>query len=381
MNASINDPSGLQNSLIEATKQFTYFDEETKSFKINPQGVLTLRELAKETGTSFENLSKSALAAADLDKRLEQVSGAGLKFENEEDKQYLANIAKMGKGGKYEVTLEDGTTKQLQNLNQEEFDKLIEEQKNAPKSMEDIQRSQLSVSAAAEANIRAIKDKLYLGAVSTPDISTNLEGLRNVVLTFSDKAQKMVPETPEVRKGVENTLDKMKEILATASAKGMNSAEFQDAMKNVKETLFTKSADMDDKTFKAIQDLTKETASSLKGDSKIEKIFREAALGKSESFKLPTTSKTSKNADLSARPVSLDKVMGMGTASKTYTDNINQTKQVNSQLNFGGTITIDVKAPPGVSQQEFKTYFESEEFKKKIYEYYNQKAKELEKQK
>jgi hypothetical protein len=30
-----------------------------------------------------------------------------------------------------------------------------------------------------------------------------------------------------------------------------------------------------------------------------------------------------------------------------------------------------------VSQQEFKTYFESEEFKKKIYEYYNQKAKEV----
>lgn len=381
MNASINDPSGLQNSLIEATKQFTYFDEETKSFKINPQGVLTLRELAKETGTSFENLSKSALAAADLDKRLEQVSGAGLKFENEEDKQYLANIAKMGKGGKYEVTLEDGTTKQLQNLNQEEFDKLIDQQKKAPKDMEEIQRSQLSVSVAAESNIRAIKDKLFLGAASAPDISTNLEGLRNVVLTFSDKAQKMVPETPEVRKGVENTLDKMGELLATASAKGMNSAEFQDAMKNVKETLFTKSADMDDKTFKAIQDLTKETASSLKGDSKIEKIFREAALGKSESFKLPISAKSSKEVESAARPVSLDKVMGTGTTSKNYTDNINQTKQVNSQVNFGGTITIDVKAPPGVSQQEFKTYFESEEFKKKIYEYYNQKAKELEKQK
>ena len=42
MNASINDPGALQESLVNATKQFTYFDEKTKSFKINPQGMLTL---------------------------------------------------------------------------------------------------------------------------------------------------------------------------------------------------------------------------------------------------------------------------------------------------------------------------------------------------
>ena len=48
---------------------------------------------------------------------------------------------------------------------------------------------------------------------------------------------------------------------------------------------------------------------------------------------------------------------------------------------MSGNITIKVDAPAGVSQQEFKTYFESEDFKKKIYEYYNQKAKELERTK
>ena len=42
MNDAINDPGALQDSLINATKQFTYFDEKTKSFKINPQGILTL---------------------------------------------------------------------------------------------------------------------------------------------------------------------------------------------------------------------------------------------------------------------------------------------------------------------------------------------------
>ena len=43
MNDAINDPGALQDSLIKATKQFTQFDEKTKSFKINPQEMLTLR--------------------------------------------------------------------------------------------------------------------------------------------------------------------------------------------------------------------------------------------------------------------------------------------------------------------------------------------------
>ena len=49
MNDAINDPGALQDSLIKATKQFVQFDEKTKSFKINPQGMLTLREMAAET--------------------------------------------------------------------------------------------------------------------------------------------------------------------------------------------------------------------------------------------------------------------------------------------------------------------------------------------
>ena len=50
MNESINDPTGLQNSLARLGQEFTYFDEETKSFKINPQGVLTLRQMEEEAG-------------------------------------------------------------------------------------------------------------------------------------------------------------------------------------------------------------------------------------------------------------------------------------------------------------------------------------------
>ena len=70
--------------------------------------------------------------------------------------------------------------------------------------------------------------------------------------------------------------------------------------------------------------------------------------------------------------------MGSGTTQKNYSESSSQTKQVNGQIDFGGTITIKVDAPPGVSQKQFTEYFDTDEFKRKVYEYYNQKAKEAE---
>ena len=73
MNQSINDPSGLQDSLINVAKQFTYFDEKTKSFKISPQGILTLREMEQQTGVSAKSMREAALSAADFDKRMSDI--------------------------------------------------------------------------------------------------------------------------------------------------------------------------------------------------------------------------------------------------------------------------------------------------------------------
>ena len=165
MNASINDPGSLQDSLVDVAKQFTYFDEKTKTFKINPQGVLTLKEMQQQTGVSAAEMSKLGLAAAELDERLSQISPS-IKFESEEDKQYLANIGAMGEGGKYIVELEDGTKKELQSLNQEEFNELIKEQKERPKDLEDIARSQMSTSKLILNDVSAIRAKIVGGIVS-----------------------------------------------------------------------------------------------------------------------------------------------------------------------------------------------------------------------
>lgn len=170
MNQSINDPSGLQTSLGNVSKQFTYFDEKSKGFKISRQGVMILAEMEKAANLSQGSLSKMGLAAAELDARLSKISPS-IKFDNEEDKQYLANIATMNDKGEYVVSIKrpggDPEVKKLSEVTQEETTKLIEEQKKAQKPLEEIQRDQLKLSELQAGDIAAIKNKLLFGITST----------------------------------------------------------------------------------------------------------------------------------------------------------------------------------------------------------------------
>jgi hypothetical protein len=190
MNASINDPSGLQDSLIEVSKQFTYFDDETKSFKINRQGVLTLREMEKAAGLAQGSMSKMGLAAAELDERLSQISPS-IKFENEEDKQYLANIGSMSEGGDYVVKLKGSDEDiKLSEITQTEFNKLIDEQKAGSKSVVETAREQLTLSQSTDNNIAAIKS-LMLGVTLTSDAAMDVtEGLKQVADATARGAEK-----------------------------------------------------------------------------------------------------------------------------------------------------------------------------------------------
>jgi hypothetical protein len=157
---------------------------------------------------------------------------------------------------------------------------------------------------------------------------------------------------------------------------GFKSISFGESIDKIKETLLQKGSNMDDKMVKVVQDLAKQTATGLRGNSQVENLFKEAILGKTGSTTTPTNTKTGviSGTQTKSKPITIEQAL---STKKKYNETLSQQKQVNSEVNFGGTITIDVKTPSGVSQKEFKTYFESEEFKKKIYEYYNQKAKEI----
>jgi hypothetical protein len=224
MNASINDPSGLQDGLANISKQFTYFDEKTKTFKINPQGVLTLREMEKEAGLASGSLSKMGLAAAELDMRISDINKAGLTIASEEDKQYLANIATM-QDGKYKVTLEDGTKKELAELTQPEFDKLIEQQKNAPKTMEDIAKSQLSYSESSAGDLKAIRSAIVGGAVTQRDLLKGGEAARNLSTNFTGAASENFSNPQKVRDTITESFGDIKQLFKDINNKDIKTTD------------------------------------------------------------------------------------------------------------------------------------------------------------
>jgi len=229
MNQSINDPSGLQNSLADVAKQFTYFDEKTKTFKINPQGVLTLREMEQQTGVSAKEMSKMGLAAAELDQRLSSINAAGLKLGSEEDKQYLANIAKMGEGGQYEVKLtnEKGEleTRKLSELTQDEFDKLIKEQKEGPKTMEEIAKSQMTISADIAGNVSAIKSAVLGGAVTQKDVLTGSEAIRKLSSSLTGALSKNFSSPQKVRDTLTDSFDDVKSLFKDIANKDVSTTD------------------------------------------------------------------------------------------------------------------------------------------------------------
>lgn len=222
MNASINDPGALQDSLAEVSKQYSYFDEKSKTYKMNPQGVLILKEMEQAAGLSAGSLSKMGLAAAELDDRLEAINEAGLSIVNEEDKQYLANIAKM-EGGEYRVTLKDGTKKELAELTQPQFDKLIEEQKTGPKTVEELQRAQLTIDEIVQSDIAAIKYAILGGILTDKNIQDLREGARTLTEVTGRAGVENI-SMKEIRAMSENSSDKFRktieDMIKTGDIKG-----------------------------------------------------------------------------------------------------------------------------------------------------------------
>jgi|688.fasta_scaffold104347_3 hypothetical protein len=349
MNMSINDPSGLQDSLADVAKQYTYFDEKTKTFKINPQGVLTLKEMEKQTGVSAKEMSKMGLAAAELDQRLSAVNMAGLNIK-EEDKQYLANIAKMGEGGDYEVKLTDDKgneyTKKLSEVTQTEMDKLIKEQKEGPKTLEEIARSQLTIDEAMLADIRGLRVAFEQGITSPKQVRQGIAGAQRASKTILGETSDKFGKTKDYRDLSEGILDTLGKVatelkegnkpLTDVLSNGLNGLgstldasqkRFTEVLKEVGENIATK--------------LTNKTV----GESTLKSGFQK--INEISGVKSPS----------SASPLNASSGNKIETLQNTQSNTTTQTTK--GTVDVGGKIEVDVKVPVGMSAEQTKQFIDS----------------------
>lgn len=358
MNDSINDPGALQDSLINATKQFTYFDEKTKSFRINPQGILTLREMAQETGISYEQLSKTALAAADLDDRLSAISPS-INFEKEEDKMFLANMAQMDKG-EYTVKVKNARGEQetvkLGEITAEQITKLREQQEKAPKTVEEIQRSQLDVLTVIGGDLQAIINQMRYGVAGAKEVVSNAEGFRNVSTAISSEISKLTPETKEVSGFIDESLNAILPLIMGKQGGDLDQKSFESKIKEIEEKFIKSTDGFENKTSEVLNNLitgVKGTSAAEQGFKSIIQEFKNAVdIGKSGPIK--TKVKT-------IPEVGGASVFGASGARVRQIEGMNKDKDPGKvslqKLDFGGMITIKVDAPPGVSAEYLNKFF------------------------
>ena len=346
MNQSINDPSGLQDSLANVAKQFTYFDDKTKTFKINPQGVLTLKELEKQTGVSASEMSKLGLAAKEADQRISAINAAGLNVK-EEDRTLLANIARMGDGGQYEVEVKDKDGKQyyekLTNLTQDQLDATIKQQKDGPKTLEDIARAQMNYSEKLVFDVKAIKDKVVYGIASPRAGLEGLEGIGRLVTdAFSGELSK-AGKTDDYRKVTETAIEDIKGLVKDVqSGKGLGNslanlfdkvndqsktmgADFKKGMDNVLDKIYNK---IGDKTYG--ETLTKDLMGQLMGKDNTKGSVKTNETKPSLYNQLNNGGATAENLNRAT--------------STTPTTNITQTK---TSVDVGGKIIVEFSTPNG----------------------------------
>jgi hypothetical protein len=374
MNDAINDPGALQDSLIKATKQFTEFDEKSKSFKINPQGILTLREMAKETGISYDQLSKSALAAADLDKRLSAINPS-INFKNEEDKQLLANMATM-KDGEYVVQLRDDETgkietKKLGEITQDELTKLREQQESAPKTLEDIQRSQLDVQTNIDSNIKSIAAKGTFGVVGSTQIRSNTLGAERISRAVTGAVEGEVPESRQISDKVTNAISKMTDLFTQKEGGRIGDKDFNAKLDNIKKDIKSEASGLGGAGKQALIDILIESNKNIGQSSGIEQGFKKmsqeiiSGLGSNE--KISSQKETTKKATQS--PI-VSREGAISGVKNTYGSLTNTSSSQKTQTTYGkvefGTLPITITGTQGMTEQQLSAIFNSQEFKQYV---------------
>ena len=353
MDATINDPAGLQKSVADVAATFTIFDEKTKSFKIDPGNIRKLREIATETGISYDNLTKMGLAAANSGEIMKQLSFAG--DLSEEDKMYVANLAEM-KGGDYVIKVgktEEGKDdfKKLSELSEDQLKATIEASKSAPKSMEEIARAQLSAGEIAAGNLTAIRNNMVGGIADTKGIRDLPELTRGLTETITNTLRETLPKKDqvtgvtndivekfganlmEVLQGKKSFADVGKDIVAGLKDKGIQSGEY---MNTLPKTL--------------MDNLQEQVSKGNLGNTEIGKKILESL----------------KTADPNKKISPITNVSQIGKQiSATKTANINQTVKHDGTIN----IKVDVTGSPDDPEfaKKLDKVFKSAEFQQYLY--------------
>ena len=153
------DTEELQKQVVKMTEKFTYFDEKSKEFKVFPNAKRDLREISTATGIGYEDLVKMSQAGQKMQMLTKDFKMAGI---DEESKQFIANVATYSKEkGGFTVKV-SGEQKLVSQLNTKDLEEL--KQAQAPRTVEELAKDQLTETQLMSATLKEIKAGLAVTA-------------------------------------------------------------------------------------------------------------------------------------------------------------------------------------------------------------------------
>lgn len=348
MDLAQNDPAELQNQIAQMSKQFVQLGKDG-NFEIMPGAKRQMREISKAMGIPYEQLTKMALGSAELEDKMSKIRFPDLPGLDEDKQKMIANMAEMGKGGKYEVQVKDEETgqtitKALDQLNEKDVANLEKMANTAPKTMEELAKDQLSALDSIAADIKSIADKTGLGIARTKTTGEVLKTSRQISAGITKTLSPKELETKNLAASIDAGIDRNLDILKRLSEGEISKAQ---AGVELKENL-SKLSTFIDTTFKTSISNASVELDKLFKDNPVLNQIKQAVTGDLRG--VANIKKVSADADPSNLKKDISNVRNTSTipTNTTPTTNVSTDKPIEITLNHN----IDLKTNGNVDTNQ-----------------------------
>jgi len=351
MNMAENNPEELQESLSELSKSFTELDAKTGRIRIMPGAQRRMREVAQAAGIGVSEFAKMAIGAGELDLKLNKIKFP--EFATEEQKEFLANITEIGKGGEMKIKvggLEQDLEKVLKEVggDKDKFEKLIEASK--PVTMEDLAKQQLDVQTKQLGAINSLKGVTgrAIGSSETGEMLIKTSSELTEKTTGLFQGEKLSPKT--IREGIDSNLGEFLNVIEDIS-KGKGTIE--DVGKVVSK-MFTNMSNYAEETFTEMSEIFKKNKLDLQTSSSAGSRITGNLLGKDE---------TVQNKSLLFLP-SDESTKNQNLPEGKVEEKIESKREVS--VNGALDLNVKIDAPPTMDSAKLNEIINSTEFREKL---------------
>lgn len=254
MDLAQNDPTELQNQIVNMTKEFTRFNKENNQIEILPGAKRRIDEIGKAMGLPAGELQKMAVNAGMFEMKLKQIKFP-TDIANKEDRELIATMAQIDKSGRAVVRIEQkdeqgrGTgeyiEKMVSELSTDDVKNLAEQQKSDAKSMEEISKDQLTELKRISSSINAFVGAAKYGIASSNTAQSGyIGGLRMFQNLLDEKLPPEGKKSENYRTGTDVMIKQLENLMGNVDLTNLmgsfteKAGEYFDYLKNQVSSVF-----------------------------------------------------------------------------------------------------------------------------------------------